>query len=152
VHFKNLTNIYKDPENWSKIIALDEIRQATMPFQHPLSNSYLSGAPFKIRKIAKQINTQPKTLFGERMKESIRVANSESSSDISIEELAANSNLTMKYLEQLRLDVVERLKNDPDYNPSVFVHTSQVFQKRTENTLVVFFLLSLKTTKIRNPI
>ena len=42
---------FQDPDTWKNMITVDEIRQSNSDSQRPLSDSYLSGAPSKKRKV-----------------------------------------------------------------------------------------------------
>jgi len=122
----------KDPQNWSKVIALDEIRQKTITPQPPFSDVYLSGASSKRRKTARLVNTQPQSLFGERMKEAIKNSNAvpKDHHQMNIEEDSKATNLSSKYLAQLSTDISGRLENDKDFNPNKQVFSSKVFTKK----------------------
>jgi hypothetical protein len=48
---QTVTATTSDPSTWNNTISVDEIRQTNSPPQTPSSDSYLSGAPPKRRKV-----------------------------------------------------------------------------------------------------
>jgi len=120
----------QDPGNWDAAIEVDEIRQTKSEPQRPFSDAYISGGPSKKRKTSKAVNLNPQSMLQDRLQDAVKhsnVAPKENSSSITntttpstenVLQAATKSNLTQKYVQQVKQDVKKRLDSDPDFDPN----------------------------------
>jgi hypothetical protein len=137
------------PSEWQSTIAMDEARQAQASPQRPFSDSYMAGAPNKRRKTqAQPQSATPESLLSDRLREAMSPPGTSSNSDAntnnnsnsqegasartqrSNEEAPAallDGPLPSLYTAMLSRDIANRLRIDPDYDPSRFPNIDAVF-------------------------
>ncbi|KAM7383670.1 hypothetical protein PAMA_011164 [Pampus argenteus] len=114
------------PPEWVPIIRHDMLSQRKIKAQPPLSDAYLHGMPAKRRKTSQ--------CEGPHLSLSDAVSRAARSAGV-LPLTAANSlqgelerpELQEAYANQVKSDIKERVRDDPDYNSQQFPNTHQVF-------------------------
>uniref|UniRef100_A0A9J7XXR1 BCL2-associated athanogene 6 n=2 Tax=Cyprinus carpio TaxID=7962 RepID=A0A9J7XXR1_CYPCA len=114
------------PPEWVPIIRQDQISQRKIKAQPPLSDAYLLGMPAKRRKMVK--SDGPKLSLSEAVSQAAKSAGATPiSAPNALQGDLEKPELQEAYSEQLKNDITNRVKEDPDYNSRRFPNTHQVF-------------------------
>uniref|UniRef100_A0A9J7Z7G0 BCL2-associated athanogene 6 n=1 Tax=Cyprinus carpio carpio TaxID=630221 RepID=A0A9J7Z7G0_CYPCA len=122
-----------DAEAWAAVLppvmwfdVQDQISQRKIKAQPPLSDAYLLGMPAKRRKMVK--SDGPKLSLSEAVSQAAKSAGATPiSAPNALQGDLEKPELQEAYSEQLKNDITNRVKEDPDYNSRRFPNTHQVF-------------------------
>lgn len=114
------------PPEWVPIIRHDMLSQRKIKAQPPLSDAYLHGMPAKRRKTTQCEG--PHLSLSDAVSRAARAAGvlpvtAANSLQVELE----TSELQEAYTKQVKSDIKERVRDDPDYNAKRFPNTHQAF-------------------------
>ncbi|KAJ3609838.1 hypothetical protein NHX12_024346 [Muraenolepis orangiensis] len=114
------------PPEWVPIIRHDMLSQRKIKAQPPLSDAYLHGMPAKRRKTSQ--GDGPHLSLSDAVSRAARSAGVRPvSAPNSLQGELEMPELQEAYAEQVKCDIKERLKEDPDYSSQQFPNTNRAF-------------------------
>jgi large proline-rich protein BAG6 len=105
--------------------------------QRPYSETYISGMSSKRRKIlqSKKPSANVQQLVADGVRQVVRASSSSSSSarnppqvDEIVSAIANDSAILNAYRDEVKTNVSQRLKNDPDYDADKYPNSSKAFK------------------------
>ncbi|XP_034561212.1 large proline-rich protein BAG6 isoform X2 [Notolabrus celidotus] len=114
------------PPEWVPIIRHDMLSQRKIKAQPPLSDAYLHGMPAKRRKTSQ--SDGPQLSLSEAVGRAARAAGVlPITPPLSLQGELETPELQEEYTRQVKNDISERVKDDPDYNSQRFPNTYRAF-------------------------
>ncbi|XP_074543438.1 large proline-rich protein BAG6 isoform X2 [Halichoeres trimaculatus] len=114
------------PPEWVPIIRNDQLSQRKIKAQPPLSDAYLHGMPAKRRKTSQ--SEGPHLLLSEAVCRAARAAGVlPVTPPLSLQWELERPELQEEYTRQVKSDISERVREDPDYSSMRFPNTHQAF-------------------------
>uniref|UniRef100_A0A4W5NTH5 Large proline-rich protein BAG6 n=1 Tax=Hucho hucho TaxID=62062 RepID=A0A4W5NTH5_9TELE len=110
------------PPEWVPIIRHDMLSQRKMKAQPPLSDAYLHGMPAKRRKVSPHLSLSEAVSRAARAA-GVRPVTTPDSLQAELEE----PDLQEAYQEQVRSDIKERVRDDPEFSSQRFPNTHRAF-------------------------
>ncbi|CAO1317328.1 unnamed protein product [Diamesa tonsa] len=134
------------PQNWLPVITRDIARQRRQNAQQPYSDAYISGMSSKRRKLlqSQKPPTDVQQLIADGVRNAIQtgkkpVASSSRSNqpqttagpalDDVVAAISQDPAIQASYRDELRTQISQRLRNDPDYKPDNYPNCSKYFNK-----------------------
>uniref|UniRef100_A0A3Q3FA93 BCL2 associated athanogene 6, like n=1 Tax=Labrus bergylta TaxID=56723 RepID=A0A3Q3FA93_9LABR len=113
------------PPEWVPIIRHDMLSQRKIKAQPPLSDAYLHGMPAKRRKVR---SDGPQLSLSDAVSRAARAAGAlPVTPPHSLQGELESPELQEEYTQQVRSDISERVRDDPDYNSQRFPNTQRAF-------------------------
>ncbi|XP_010871520.2 large proline-rich protein BAG6 isoform X2 [Esox lucius] len=114
------------PPEWVPIIRHDMLSQRKMKAQPPLSDAYLHGMPAKRRKTHQ--GDEPHLSLSEAVSRAARTAGVRPvSTPGSLQEELEDPELQEAYQQQVKSDIKDRVRDDPDFSSQRFPNTHRAF-------------------------
>nr|XP_020502327.1 large proline-rich protein BAG6 isoform X1 [Labrus bergylta] len=114
------------PPEWVPIIRHDMLSQRKIKAQPPLSDAYLHGMPAKRRKTSQ--SDGPQLSLSDAVSRAARAAGAlPVTPPHSLQGELESPELQEEYTQQVRSDISERVRDDPDYNSQRFPNTQRAF-------------------------
>ncbi|KAM6903627.1 large proline-rich protein BAG6 [Lycodopsis pacificus] len=114
------------PPEWVPIIRHDMLSQRKIKAQPPLSDAYLHGMPAKRRKTTQCEG--PHLSLSDAVSRAARAAGAHPASDPhSLQGELERPELQEAYVKQVKSDITERVRDNPNYNTRRFPNTHQAF-------------------------
>uniref|UniRef100_A0A8P4G529 Large proline-rich protein BAG6 n=1 Tax=Dicentrarchus labrax TaxID=13489 RepID=A0A8P4G529_DICLA len=115
------------PPEWVPIIRHDMLSQRKIKAQPPLSDAYLHGMPAKRRKVSSEL-TRPHLSLSDAVSRAARTAGvlpvtAPNSLQVELE----RPELQEAYTKQVKSDIKERVRDDPNYDAQRFPNTHRAF-------------------------
>uniref|UniRef100_A0A667X9E0 Large proline-rich protein BAG6 n=1 Tax=Myripristis murdjan TaxID=586833 RepID=A0A667X9E0_9TELE len=115
------------PPEWVPIIRHDMLSQRKLKAQPPLSDAYLHGMPAKRRKVRSPCY-RPHLSLSDAVSRAARAAGVRPvTTPNSLQGELERPELQDAYTEQVKSDIKERVRDDPDYNSQRFPNTQRAF-------------------------
>ncbi|XP_066515204.1 large proline-rich protein BAG6 isoform X2 [Hoplias malabaricus] len=117
------------PPDWVPIIRQDLLSQRKIKAQPPLSDAYLHGMPAKRRKVSEASQGEgPRLTLSEAVSQAARSAGVTPVTSLSaLENDLERPELQEAYTQQLKNDIKDRIKEDPDFSSRRFPNTHKAF-------------------------
>ncbi|KAM6974324.1 large proline-rich protein BAG6 [Tautogolabrus adspersus] len=114
------------PPEWVPIIRHDMLSQRKIKAQPPLSDAYLHGMPAKRRKTSQ--SDGPQLSLSDAVSRAARAAGAlPVTPPHSLQGELESPELQEEYIQQVRSDISDRVRDDPDYNSQRFPNTHRAF-------------------------